>query len=201
MARGNVSTRNEYEGLFYLDFDLLHVYRKINRCQCGSILGYDFNVEPMTQWKLMQMGVDYTKIGFDFSCKSPVEWVYDQYESDDAWRSMICYMQEKITKRFPSFRIVDRWKRCGTMRVVLENRLFDIAVVDNEWSATWMLLQSEDIEDAMWHKGESFAPLMSRHHQTYLDAIKDGLLQRYGECVGYGGAWTSGPVYKREDAA
>jgi hypothetical protein len=107
---------------------------------------------------------------------------------------MIDYMSEYITDRFKSFERVDKsvWHRRG-LHIVLENRLFQIAVTDNEWSAAWMLIERDDIDDVGGNRN-----IMRRHYRTYLNCIKNALIDGFGEAIGYGGAWICGAVYRKE---
>ena len=189
MGRGNVCTHNECEGLYYLVKDFLDVYRKVERCGCGSVEGFDYSEEPQTARELNDAGIDY-----DFDGKL-TGWGWDEGDSQDNWLDMIDYMRETLAERFPSFESVNIWRGCDR-HVVLRSGLFDIAVVDNEWSAAWCLLERDDVDDT-----GSYRVLMRRHYETYLKAIRDALIGGYGEAIGYGGAWTSGKRYTKEDVA
>jgi hypothetical protein len=176
MGRGNVCTHNECEGLYYLDRDLLDAY-----CKAGP----DFEVR--TARELNNAGIRYDYDGVHSG------WAYDECESDDNWNDMVHEMRSGLMRRFKSFYEVDRW-RDREIHVVLENNLFEIAVVDNEWSAAWCLLERRDID------GTNGA-FIRRHYQTYLEAIKRILIENWGEAIGYGGAWTHGVRYTKADIA
>ena len=176
MGRGNVATHNECEGLFYLDRDLLDTYVHVNNA----------DAEPKTARQLYSAGIEYNYDG------SNCDWKYSHMESDDNWQEMIKVIQDSIGKRFPSFYPADEW-RDRDAHVILENGLFQIAVVDNEWSAAWCLLERTDIDDT-----GSSRTFMRRHFQTYLEAIKQIIVDEWGEAVGYGGAWVSGRRYTKE---
>jgi len=189
MGRGNICVHGEFEGLFYLNNDLLDVYVPVVRDDCGSIIGRDYEAEPMTGRQLYDAGIKYSYDGTDTG------WAYDDELSDDNWRNMIELMQKYFTSRFKSFTTTNKWRGTTSYssnrdcRVVLENEFFDIAIADNEWSAAWMLLEKEDIED-------NVTPLMKRHYQSYLNAIKEALLKHWGEATEYGGAWLRGITHK-----
>jgi hypothetical protein len=106
--------------------------------------------------------------------------------SDWAWNDMEEFICERLEKRFPSFWRVDEWD--DDRHILLENKLFRVAVCDNDWSAAWMLLEGDEIEDA----GRN---LMKRHYRRYLEGIKNALIDEYGEAVGYVNVWTSGLRY------
>lgn len=200
MGAGNVCTFGEYEGLFYLDQNFISTYSKVNRCSCGSVLGSVTNDESKTARELSKAGIAY-----DFDGRS-ADWAYDEFLSGNEWTSMIELMQESLMSRFKSFSKCDRWRgvtaydRSQNRHVVLENGMFEIAVVDNEWSAAWMLLERADIEELEYRNGVNLRPLMARHYHSYLYAIRDILLDTYGECSAYSGAWTSSRI-TREDVA
>lgn len=94
-------------------------------------------------------------------------------------------------KRFKSFSKIDKWKR--DRYIVLQNNFFEIAVVDNEWSVAWCLLEREDVCEP------SNRALMRRHYEVYLEAIKRILIKGWGEAIGYGGAWIAGKTYNMKD--
>lgn len=192
MGRGNVCVHNDLEGLYYLDNDFIHIYSKVNRCSCGNPIGFDEEEEPRTARSLSEAGIEYWN---DFD-GSKTGWKYDECLSRDSWEEMIAIMRERIQARFKSFSVVDRLRGAtaysneSNRYVVLENEFFEIAVVDNEWSAAWMLLEKVDIE-------ESRRPFMARHNQRYIDAIRDILVEVWGEAIAYGGAWTSGKKFTK----
>lgn len=72
--------------------------------------------------------------------------------------------------------------------------LFVISVEDNEWSYAVLLLQKQDEYD------NHLLGLQKRHHQKYLTAIKEAILDMYGEVGIYTGPWTSG-IERRTDRA
>ncbi|MDR1702507.1 MAG: hypothetical protein LBR56_07005 [Sporomusaceae bacterium] len=173
MGRGNVCTFGDYEGLYYLDNEFLSVYRK-----SGSNLNEDME-EFLTIRELDEAGISYYENS---------EWEYDEFESRCNWEYMIEYMQKKLAIRFQSFNKVDFWKD-RDRHIVLQNAIFEIAIVDNEWSAAWCLLERWDVDE---RKG-----LLQHHYQTYLEGIKQALLEFYGECRGYGNPWVAGEIFTR----
>lgn len=187
MGRGNVCVHYECEGLYYLDKEFLDVYRKVHKCDCGHVSGFDLDAEPMTERNLREAGIAYDFDG------SRTDYAYDEEDSRQNWDDMIEIVRERFMKQFKSFSAVDKWRKRGEVRVVLESGLFEIAVEDNEWSAAWCLLEREDIDDVGANR-----TFMRRHHKTYLEAIKQTLVDAWGEAIGYGGAWTHGATYRKE---
>ena len=190
MGRANVCTHYECEGLYYLDKDLLQVYRKVIRCDCGTVKGFDWNEESKLACELRKIGIEYSYDG------NHTDWHYDEGESRMLWDEMIEHMTECFSKRFPSFYPVDKWRRDGERHIILESAFFQIAVVDNEWSAAWCLLEREDVDDVGGNRN-----LMRRHYHVYLEEIKRILVENWGEAIAYGGAWTHGKKYTKEDVA
>jgi hypothetical protein len=75
MGQGNVCTFNECEGVFYLDFDLLHVYRKVIRCACcNQVKNFDPQEESQTARELSQRNLSYS---FD---DPHTDWHFDQLD-------------------------------------------------------------------------------------------------------------------------
>ena len=70
MGRGNVCTHNECEGLYYLDRDLLDCYRKVERCGCGHVVGFDYSEDARTARELNAAGIQYDYDGTFFDWAS-----------------------------------------------------------------------------------------------------------------------------------
>ena len=71
-----------------------------------------------------------------------------------------------------------------TGNILLSNDLFYIVLEDNEWSIAVELIQKDDVSYG----------LQKKHHQTYLDGIRDCLFEQVETLGIYGGAWTSGEI-------
>ena len=80
--------------------------------------------------------------------------------------------------------------------VILESRLFYIAVEDNEWSLAVELVQKEEPLGDVWMEN-----LQKRLYQKYLDGMKKALLNRLPSIGTYSGAWTSGRIKREEVTA
>lgn len=138
---------------------------------------------------------------------------YDETASEESYISMCNGIAERIDKRFRSFMRAghtdvskkgsgNRWnyRDCGCFRrangvILTENELFLVAVEDNEWSYAILLLQKEDNCD------DHLLGLQKRHYQKYLAAIKEVILDMYGEVGIYTGPWTSGVERKSTNAS
>lgn len=175
MGRGNVCVMGTYEGLYYVDRDRIDMYRDVRA------INADENLK--TAFELQSAEIEYGYTGDD------VDWHYDEFASRSQWDDMVEYMCDRFELRFPSFSRADRWKN-RDKHIVLESKLFEVAVCDNEWSIAWMLLEKDIGVD----EGSN---LKGRYFDTYLKEIKDALIDGYGEAIGYGGAWTSGTRYTK----
>lgn len=179
MGRGNVSVSGPYEGLYYIDNDSYHVYRR------------DDSMDEESETRLMG-NLDYAEL-------TSGEWYYDEIgtseELDDIEE---CFIND-FTQMFPSFTrcCPNEWLRNGryrdyTRRAILESGLFYITVEDNEWSMAVELVQKDDPYD------DHLLGLQKRHWQRYMDGIKRCLLNRLPEIHFRCGPWTSG-IIKREE--
>ena len=187
MGKGNICTHGEFEAVFYVDMDFIDTYYKQSRCECcGQTNGVDEDEEQQTAKQLYDAGISYLDKDSD--------WTHDADVSRMNWEFMIEAIQEKLSRRFPSFQTCNEWRHRPGHTIVLKNELFEIAVADNEWSAAWMLLERTDIDDAGSNRN-----LMRQNYTSYLEGLKNALVETWGECYGYGGPWTSGPRYTKEN--
>lgn len=178
MGRGNVRVTGLYEGLFYIYNDDLQVYRRND-------------IEADYPETALARDLDYAEITGD-------EWLFDEegsmIKTDDV---LECFMDD-FCQRFPSFERGgnNEWIRngCpmyGARRVLLVNKLFYVAVEDNEWSLAVELVQREDPYCEL-------SGLQKKHYQKYLDGMKKSLLNRLPSIGCYAGAWTSGVITREE---
>ena len=176
MGKGNVGVAGAYEGLFYIDNEDFHVYRRND----------DLDDWPET---CLMGELDYAEL-------TGGDWLYDEEgtgnEEDDV---LECFMDD-FCRRFPSFRRTESntWIRNGAYgdlcrQVILENGLFYICVEDNEWSLGVELIQKEEMWGDVWMEN-----LQKRLYQKYLDGMKTALLNRLPGIGTYAGAWTSGRI-------
>lgn len=171
MGRGNVCVTGDYEGLYYVDNDYIHSY-------------YRVGCDPDEEESALLGELDYSDL-------SSGDWVFDEWETNANYKWFLEWFQSSFMKKFASFSECDKW--IGHRRethAILENRLFYIAVEDNQWSTAVMLLEKEDPLDA------SFEGLKSKHYSRYLNGIKNALFEQFEKLGTYGGAWTSGTIKK-----
>jgi hypothetical protein len=127
-----------------------------------------------------------------------VDWdnFSSEYEDDDLWRedwenSLYQFIND-FTQRFKSFSRCDEWISRDD-RAVLENKLFYIAVADNEWSIAIKLIQ----KGQEYYDGSNIETLQAKHYKTYLDGIRDCLFNQFEELGTYTGPWTSGRIQRQ----
>lgn len=166
MGRGNVCVRGKAEGLFFVDYEFLDVYRRTD--------GDEDDPEYLSPMEVYHR----THGSYD-------GWVYDEFESEllreDFEMNLIAMLQD----RFKSLRKIDKWID-RYQRAILENDLFYVALEDNEWSIAVELIQKE----GTW--GDELLGLQIGLYQKYLKAIKEIILDLFGEVGVYAGAWTHG---------
>lgn len=169
MGRGNVCVTGDYEGLYYVDNDYIHSYRRVG---CDSE-----EEESALQGKL------------DYSDLASGDWVFDEWETNANYEWFLEWFQSSFMKRYRSFSKCDEWVN-RYRHAIMENELFYVAIEDNEWSTAVMLLEKEDPYDA------SFGGLKAKHHVNYLNGIKDCLFEQFERLGVYGGPWTHGTIKK-----
>ena len=163
MGCGNVNVYGEYEGLWYVDRDYLDCYIAKEADEYGD---YDCKMlGDMTAEDFNDYDYDY-----DLSYLNTIEYIN--------------MFVEKMEKRFGSF--VSTEEKFGT---IMENSLFEIKIVDNEWSYAIELIQKENDYD------DCLSGLQKKHYQNYLDGMKDILLGMFPEIGCYcGNPWTHGTI-------
>ena len=183
MGRGNVCVTGSCEGLYYIDNDDFHVYRR---------------VDDMSDWPETRLMGD---LSYDELTGS--EWLYDELETGEEENDILECFISSFVRMFPSFErpMKETWIKNGSWGplsrlVILESRLFYIAVEDNEWSLAVELVQKEEPLGDVWMEN-----LQTRLYQKYLDGMKKALLNRLPSIGTYSGAWTSGRIKREEVTA
>lgn len=173
MGRGNVCVNKPYEGLFYIDNEDITVYRE------------DEPADGMDPESRLLRDLEYADLQ---------NWHWDEISSSDEEEEVVADFMSSFLERFRSFTEVapkEQWIS-RTQRAILENKLFYVALEDNEWSLAVELLQKEAPYD------DSLSGLQKRHYQKYLDGIRDSLLETLPSIGIYKGAWTSGVLTKKD---
>jgi hypothetical protein len=101
---------------------------------------------------------------------------------------------EAIKKRFPSFQNDEKWgDGYWGEKYLLSNKLFRIGMADNQWSAVLFLQMRDDL----YPEQENLA---GKHFSAYASALRQIMLEVFGEIHIRTSAWTSCAI-RREDAA
>lgn len=111
---------------------------------------------------------------------------YDLQQED--WENSLEQFIDDFTEKFKSFSRCNEWISRED-KAVLENKLFYIAIADNEWSVAIKLIQKEQ----GYHDG-NIENLQAKHYKTYLEGIKECLFNQFDELGIYTGPWTSGRI-------
>lgn len=112
---------------------------------------------------------------------------YDYYISENYYKDFVYEFIHIFCHKFKSFS-----KTGKEYGVILENNLFKIEIEDNEWSYAVKLIQKED-----WYDNH-LEGLQKKHYRSYLDGMRNVLLEIFPSIGCYRGAWTSGTI-TRED--
>lgn len=170
MGRGNVCVFQEYEGLYYIDNDHLHEYRRVDEAGEGA----EFRLLGELSYEELSGG----------------DWLFDEWQSHINWEDTKRNLTHALMAKFPSLHECNTWIEHDRF-ALLENNLFYIAVADNEWSQAVMLVQKD-------HWCYDYSGLQKRHYQSYLDGIRDCLFEQFDTLGTYGGAWTSGRISRAD---
>lgn len=168
MGRGNVCVTGKYEGLFYVDNEFFQTYSRFDGEETCSLLLRDLSSDEL------------------------LDWEYDEVESQFEFDYIRDTFIENMVNRFKSFYAPEKeyWIN-NTRKVILENKLFYIAIEDNEWSVAFELLQKEDEYGTGW-----ITALQRKNYMVYFDAMKDSLFECVPELGTYISPWTSGTITK-----
>lgn len=173
MGRGNVCVTGKYEGLYFVDNDHIHVYR---------------DLEDTTDYPECKLMGD---LGYDELASG--KWLYDEEGTMNEQEDIEECFVDDFGRMFPSFeRAKPNVWIGGSVRALMESKLFYIGIEDNEWSMAVKLIQKES------EYGNELVGLQSRHYQRYLDGMKRALLNRLPSIGIYTGPWTSGRITKED---
>ena len=170
MGRGNVCVTGKYEGLWYVDVDYLTWFDKPSIDEDGFEIW-----EP------------YLGCELDFDDMAIVE--YNELLTRDEFDMFKEDLVQDFTWKFMSFERIEGCKMIDREReAIMENGLFYVCLVDNEWSVAVELIQKVD------PYGYSLEGLQKKHYQKYLDGLKECLRMQFDAIGTYGGAWTHGII-------
>lgn len=170
MGRGNCCVTGKYEGLYFVDNDDLCVYRPVGSTDAEEPelrLRRTIPFEDLAEWEY---------------CDGDTEWLEQE---------VIEELMDDLIEKFPSLSRCDEWIT-RERHAILENKLFYIALEDNEWAMAVELIQKENDYD------DRLLPLQKRHHENYLKGIKNALFNQFDTLGTYCGAWTHKTIHKEE---
>lgn len=121
MGRGNSSVSGTFEGVFYVNYDNLIVFRR------DDDDGDDFETRLQKDVPVEEM--DRQWFYDDEGSMVEQDWFEDQFK-------------QYIQQRFPSFEPCDG--AYGAPNAIMENGLFFITTEDNEWSRAVKLIQRDE---------------------------------------------------------
>jgi len=144
------------------------------------------------------MGRGNTRVFGDYEGVYYIDWdnFSSEYEDDfwrEEWENSLYQFISDFTQRFKSFSRCNEWISRDD-RAILENKLFYVAIADNEWSIAIKLIQKEQ----EYYYDGNIENLQAKHYKTYLDGIRDCLFNQFEELGTYAGPWTSGRIRRQE---
>ena len=134
-------------------------------------------------------------LGRDIDIDESDEWYYDETLTECEWNDIMASFKHKFMARFPSFSECRKntWLKDNSgsfnRQAVMENRLFYVALEDNEWSVAVELIPKVDD-----YGGGSLLGLQSRHFAILEEQMKNILLERLPKIHTRCGAWMSGTI-------
>lgn len=123
----------------------------------------------------------------ELSCQDYDYSYIDIDNSNDNYKDFVLNLKSDLIERFKS--LDDCTDIHGT---ILENGLFTIEIVDNQWSYAIKLLQKED----EYYNNGNIENLQKKHYQNYLNGIRDCLFNQIDEIGTYCGPYTHGTIEK-----
>ena len=177
MGKGNVCTHNKCEGLFYINYEDLLVYRYKDRYK-------DSNYEPVLLKTIQGTG----KID---------DYEFDEHSTSENIDDVLEMFVADLTAKQYRFSSCDKWLS-NTENAIAEDEFFYIAIEDNDWSIAVKLLQKEAPEHYDDEEIDAFEMTQERLFQSYLTDIRDALFEQFDELGIYAGPWTHGLIRKGE---
>lgn len=179
MGRGNVCVTGKNECLYYIDNNDFYTYYR-DGDPCDYRLGREMSLEDHQsgEWKFS-----------DLSTEMELDEIIEDFAYD-------------FRQKFPSFEDVYSegkyhadgygcWRE--SHRIILENRLFMVCMIDNEWSMAVELLQKEA------PYGYSYDGLQARHFDKLQAGLLDCLLNQLDTVYVRNGAWMSTAIIRGEN--
>lgn len=169
MGRGNVCVNGEYEGLFYVDNDYFSMFYNedgdavdVTEMEEGSYQRDDYELE----W---------------------CDFLFDDFKDDLIFSLKRKFKFEECHKYLSQSQDDVSTVYNYDHLAILENKLFFVCLVDNEWSTGVELIQKYN----MYH---DLSNLQKKHYKKYLKGIAEVLLDIVGEISLRSGPWTSSSI-------
>lgn len=148
MRRGNAYVTGQYEGVYFIAYEDLHIYRNFKKLE----------LEPRF---LREMSVD----------ELMGDWECDKFLSVENTKTVLDSFMKAFTQKFHSFYRAEpnEWLT-QTKRIILKSGLFYICVEDGEWGLAVELIQKkgESISGFQKHRFEDY---MSAIKNTLYDFV------------------------------
>lgn len=177
MPRGNCFTKGDYEGLYYIDNDLYHV----------------FSLKPEYREEHDEYNEYWDKLIKDIDYNDFYKYELDEDLTTANYEGIKDYLQYRFTEKFKSFEYSEGWDKNTGNLIILENELFYIELEDNDWSIAVELIQKDDFYR---YDDKKLNGLRKKHYKSYLKGIKEILLEYLPYLYEYNGPWTSKQIFE-----
>lgn len=157
--KGNINVPNGGE-LFYVHYDSMNLYIDKNKPEDGY-----------------KMKKEIPSYGFS-------RYTWDKKASQQKYDTWLNVFKSRMCKKFKSLKPVDQYAH-RSQRIILQNKLFIIAIEDNEWSFAVELMENED---------SKCVGLQRRHFGSFYKGLKSILMDTVDQIYIRTGSWTAQPV-------
>ena len=152
MGISNCCVFGKYEGLYFIDYDDIHVFRH-----------KDCDLDGSAEARFLR-DLDYGEL-------TGGDWIFDDLATQFVQQEVLDSFTSDFLRMFPNFSKTcpDLWIS-RSQKAILESPLFYLCLEDNNWSLAVELIQKEPPQ------GRSYAALQARCYQRYLTGIARCLL-------------------------
>ena len=177
MGQANCCVFGQYEGLYFIDYDDIHVFRH-----------KDCDLDGSAEARFLR-DLDYGEL-------TGGDWIFDDLATQFVQQEVLDSFTSDFLRMFPNFckTCPDLWIS-RSQKAILESPLFYLCLEDSNWSLAVELIQKEPPQ------GRSYAALQARCYQRYLTGIARCLLNHLPSVGLYTGPWTSGRLRREELSA
>ena len=177
MGISNCCVFGKYEGLYFIDYDDIHVFRH-----------KDCDPDGSAEARFLR-DLDYGEL-------TGGDWIFDDLATQFVQQEVLDSFTSDFLRMFPNFSKTcpDLWIS-RSQKAILESPLFYLCLEDNNWSLAVELIQKEPPQ------GRSYAALQARCYQRYLTGIARCPLNHQPGVGLYTGPWTSARLRREELSA